>query len=191
MEIPTRFPRLCEGCPYWLAFAALKKLAPQTTIWGGDIGCYMLAGFKPHEIQDYLLCMGSSIGIGHGIEKSTNQKVVALIGDSTFFHSGIPALINTVYNNSNPLIIVLDNRITAMTGHQPNPGMGQTGMGDVSPEIKIEDVARACGVKHVKVVDPINFKELQETIKEYLDKKEVSLIVMRRICAYYAKKLKK
>ena len=190
-KIPTRFPRLCEGCPYWLAFAALKKLAPQTTIWGGDIGCYMLAGFKPHEIQDYLLCMGSSIGIGHGIEKSTNQKVVALIGDSTFFHSGIPALINTVYNNSNPLIIVLDNRITAMTGHQPNPGMGQTGMGDVSPEIKIEDVARACGVKHVKVVDPINFKELQETIKEYLDKKEVSLIVMRRICAYYAKKLKK
>jgi len=191
IDIPKRFPRLCEGCPYWLVFSALKKLAPKTTIWGGDIGCYMLAGFEPHEIQDYLLCMGASIGVSHGIRKSTKQKVVALIGDSTFFHAGIPALINIVYNNSNPLIVVMDNRITAMTGHQPNPGMGQTGMGEACPEIQIKDIVKAVGVKHVKVVDPINFKELQETIKEYLDKKEAAVIIMKRICTYYAKKLKK
>ncbi len=85
----------------------------------------------------------------------------------------------------------MDNRITAMTGHQPNPGMAQTGMGEVSPDIKIENIAKAAGVKHVKVVDPINFKELQETIKEYLNKKEVAVIIMRRMCAYYAKRLKR
>lgn len=191
LKIAPRFPRLCEGCPYWLVFAAIKKLAPKDVIWGGDIGCYMLAGYPPHEIQDYLLCMGSSIGIGHGIAKSTRQKVIALIGDSTFFHAGIPALINTVYNKSNPLIIVLDNRITAMTGHQPNPGMGETGMGDSSENIKIEDIAKACGVKHVKVVDPVNFKELQNVVKDYLAKDETALIVMRKMCAYYARKIKK
>lgn len=189
--LAARFPRLCEGCPYWLVFAAIKKLAPKNVVWGGDIGCYMLAGYPPHEIQDYLLCMGASIGVSHGISKSTSQKVIAFIGDSTFFHAGIPALINTVYNKSNPLIIVLDNRITAMTGHQPNPGMGKTGMGENVEEIKIEEIVRACGVKHVKVLDPINFQEFQETVKEYLNKDETAVIIVKRICAYYARKIKK
>jgi len=135
--------------------------------------------------------MGSSIGIAHGILKATSpafakatvskEKVIALIGDSTFFHVGIPALVNTVYNKSDPLIIVLDNRITAMTGHQPNPGQ----------EIKIEEVAKACGVKNIKVIDPINFQETENVIKEFLDKKEVSVVIMRRMCAYYARKIKK
>jgi len=191
VDLPKRFPRLCTGCPYWLVFSAIKKTAPKNTIFGGDIGCYMLAGFSPHNIQDYLLCMGSSIGIAHGIKKSSKQKLVALIGDSTFFHAGIPALINTVFNKTNPLIIVMDNRITAMTGLQPNPGMGRTGMGETTQEIKIENIARACGVKNVKVIDPINIKELQAAIKEFLNKKEVSVIVARRVCALFAKKQKK
>jgi len=192
-KIPLRFPRLCQGCPYWLSFAAIMKMAPKGTIFGGDIGCYMLAGFPPHEMQDYLLCMGSSIGIGHGIKKATGgrQKLVAFIGDSTFFHAGIPALINAVYNKSSLLVIVLDNRITAMTGHQPNPGMGKTGLGEVSEDIKIEDIARACGVKNVKTIDPLQVEELQKTIKEFLEKEEVSVIVSRRICAYYERKIKK
>jgi indolepyruvate ferredoxin oxidoreductase alpha subunit len=189
LEIGKRFPRLCTGCPYWFVFSAIKKAAPKETIFGGDIGCYMLAGFPPHNIQDYLFCMGSSIGIGHGIKKSNkNQKLIALIGDSTFFHAGIPALINTVFNKSNPLIIVMDNRITAMTGLQPHPGMGKTGMGEQTYEIKIEDIARACGVKNVRVIDPINVKQFQNTIKEFLNKKEVSIIVARRMCAYLARK---
>jgi len=191
LEIPKRFPRLCPNCPYWFVFSAIKKAATKGTIFGGDIGCYMLAGFPPHNIQDYLLCMGSSIGIAHGIKKSSNQKLIALIGDSTFFHAGIPALINTVFNKSNPLIIVMDNRITAMTGHQTNPGVGETGMGEITEEIKIDEIARACGVKNIKVIDPINIKELQNTIKEFLNKKEVSVIVARRMCALWAKRLKR
>ncbi len=179
--LAKRFPRLCPGCPYWLLFSALKKAAPKETIFGGDIGCYMLAGFPPHNLQDYLSCMGSSIGIGHGIKKATSQKLIALIGDSTFFHAGIPALINAVFNKSNPLIIVADNMTTAMTGHQPNPGQ----------EIKIENIVRACGVKNLKVIDPINFKELENTIKEFLEKKDVSVIISRHICALLEKKIKK
>jgi len=153
----------------------------------------MLAGFPPHEMQDYLFSMGSSIGIGHGIRKaSTNrQKLIAFIGDSTFFHAGIPALLNTVYNQSDPLIIIMDNRITAMTGHQPNPGMEKTGMGDPSPKIKIEDIVKACGVKHVKTIDPVDVKEMEKTVKDFVNKKEVSVIVARRMCALLAKKLKK
>jgi indolepyruvate ferredoxin oxidoreductase alpha subunit len=189
-KIPIRTPRFCLGCPHTLLLSVLKRLASKGAIFGGDIGCYMMAGYPPFSLQDYLFSMGSSMGIGHGIEKSSGQKVITFIGDSTFFHSGIPALINAVFNKSNLLVFVLDNRITAMTGHQPNPGMGKTGMGEDSPEIKIEDIARACGVKNVKVVDPINVSELEATIKEYMDKKEISLIVSRRICALLAKKQK-
>lgn len=183
LTLPKRYPRLCQGCPYWFPFTAVKELAPKGTVFGGDIGCYMLAGFPPHDIQDYLLCMGSGIGIGHGIIKASQnkQKLVAFIGDSTFFHSGMPALVNAVYNKSNPLIIVMDNRITAMTGHQPNPGQ----------VIKIEDIVKACGVKHIKVVDPQNVNELRATIKDFLTKKEVSVIVSKRICALWERRLKR
>lgn len=191
LDLPKRFPRLCPNCPYWFLFSAIKKAAPKGTIFGGDIGCYMLAGFSPHNIQDYLFCMGSSIGIAHGIKKSTKQKIIALIGDSTFFHAGIPALINTVFNKTNPLIIIADNRITAMTGHQPNPGMGETGMWESTKEIKIEDIVKACGVKNIRIIDPINIKELQATIKEFLNKEEVSVIISRRICALWDKRRKR
>jgi len=178
--LPIRTPRLCEGCPYWYAFATIKKVAPKGTIFGGDIGCNMMAGLNPHNIQDYLFSMGSSLGISHGVKKSTNQKVISIIGDGTFFHSGIPALINSVYNKSNQLIMVLDNRITAMTGHQNNPG----------EILEIEEIARACGVKNIKVLDPINMKELEETIKDYLNKEETTMIVCKRICALLAKRSK-
>jgi indolepyruvate ferredoxin oxidoreductase, alpha subunit len=126
--------------------------------------------------------MGASIGISHGVVKSTGQKVVLLMGDGTFFHSGIAGLINASYNKSNPLMIVLDNRITAMTGHQPNPGMGKNLMGEAAEELRIEEIAHSCGVKHIKVLDPINIKELEDTIKDFLAKAEISLIVCKRIC---------
>ncbi|MFH1656181.1 MAG: thiamine pyrophosphate-dependent enzyme [Candidatus Nealsonbacteria bacterium] len=189
-KISKRFPRLCVGCPYWLIFSAVKRIAPKGTIFGGGIGCYMLAGFPPHEIQDYLLDMGSSVGIAHGIKKNSNQKLITFVGDSSFFHAGIPALINVVYNKSNPLIIIMDNRITAMTGHQPNPGMGKTGMEEDTEEINIEDIVKAVGVKNVKTLDPKNIKELESTIKTFIDKKEVSVIIAKRICAYWDRKLK-
>ncbi len=176
-----RFPQLCSGCPYWLTFSTIKRAAPKGTIFGGEIGCYMLAAYPPHEMQDYLFCMGSSSSIAHGIMKavppSGGQKVIAFVGDSSFFHAGIPALINTIYNKSNPLIIVMDNRTTAMTGQQPHPGAPVEG-----EEIKIENVARSLGVRHVKTLDPVNVKELEATVKEFLSKKEVSMIVVRRPC---------
>lgn len=198
VKIPRRTARLCEGCPYWLVFPIIKRIAPEGTVFGGDIGCNMIAGLAPHNIQDYLFSMGAGLSISHGIKKSlqqnsdktTEQKVISIIGDGTFFHSGIPALINTVFNKSNPLLIILDNRITAMTGHQQNPGMGQTGMGEPTEELKIEEIVRACGVKHVKLLDPINVKELEDTIKEFLTKDEVSIIICKRICALLEKRQK-
>jgi indolepyruvate ferredoxin oxidoreductase alpha subunit len=188
-QIPRRTARLCEGCPYWFVFPTLKRIAPDA-IYGGDIGCNMIGGIAPHNLHDFLFCMGASTGISHGIKKVTNQKVISLMGDGTFFHSGIAPLINAVYNKSNPLVIILDNRITAMTGHQQNPGMGKTGMEEETEELKIEEIAKACGVKHIKVLDQGNAKEFEETVKEFLTKDEVSLIVCRRICALLAKRQK-
>lgn len=187
LDLPRRTARLCEGCPYWYIFPVLKRIFPDI-IFTGDIGCNMIAGLSPHNIQDTLFSMGASLGIAHGIRKSTNQKVISIMGDGTFFHAGMPALVNSVYNKSNPLIVVLDNRITAMTGHQPNPGMGKTLMGDSTEELRIEEIAKACGVKNIKVLDPINMQDLEETAKEFLAKDETSLIVCKRICALLAKR---
>ena len=191
LALAKRTARLCEGCPYWYILPTIKRIAPEGTIFGGDIGCNMIGGLPPHNMHDYLFCMGSSIGISHGVRKSTNQKVISLMGDGTFFHSGIAGLINAVYNKSNPLMVVLDNRITAMTGHQVNPGMGKTSMGEDTEELKIDEIAKACGVKHIKVLDPINIKELEDTVKEFLEKPEISLIVCKRICALLAKRQQK
>jgi indolepyruvate ferredoxin oxidoreductase alpha subunit len=187
-EVPRRFPRLCVACPYWFVFSAVKKLAPEGTIFGGDIGCYMIGGYPPHNLHDYMICMGSSTSIAHGIIKSTKQKVITFMGDSGFFHSGIPAIINAVYNKSNPLIIILENRITAMTGHQPNPDMGKTSMGEDAPEINISEVVRALGVKNVKVAEPKNMPEFESAVKEFIDKDEVSVIVAKQVCTYWYNK---
>jgi len=197
INFTRRYPQLCSaeiappGCPYWLLFSAIKKTAPENTVFGGDIGCYMIAANPPHFIQDYLFSMGASIGIAHGIKKSAKEKVIALIGDSTFFHAGIPALINAVFNKSNPLIIILNNGTTAMTGHQPHPGMGKTGMGEETTRIKIEDIIPALGVKNWRVVETKNFQEMSATIKDFLEKEEVSVIIAKGMCALFAKKLRK
>ena len=193
-QIPTykHIPRFCPNCPYWLVFPTIKKAVPENTIFGGDIGCYMLAGLPPNQAQDYLSCMGSSFGIAHGISKASGgkQKVIAFIGDSTFFHVGIPALINTVFNKSNPIFVILDNQTTAMTGHQTNPGIGKTGMSEPTYPIKIEDVVQAVGVKNLKVLDPANSEELTATVKEFLTKEEVSVIIARHMCALLVQRQK-
>jgi len=183
INLPKREPRFCPGCPYNFVYSILRRVAPQNTIFGGEIGCYMLAHYPPYETQDYLYCMGSDISIAHGIKKSieqstgeiSKQKIIAFVGDSSFFHAGIPPLINCVFNKSNPLIIVMDNGTTAMTGHQPNPGM---------TELRIEEIVQACGVKNVKIVDPANIKEFEKTVKDFLGKKEVSVIISRRPCIF-------
>ncbi len=188
LKIPKRSPQFCPGCPYWLVFNALKKAVdPKKVIFGGEIGCYMLAFYPPFHFQDYLFCMGSSVGVAHGIKKSSSkQKLISFVGDSSFFHSGIPALLNAVHNKSNPLIIVMDNQTTAMTGHQPNPGTNKTSMGDSVEGAKIENIIRACGVKNLKIIDPIKQKEFIKAVKDSLNNKinEVSVIIARRPCIY-------
>lgn len=190
IEIARRFPVMCPGCQHRVTFYAVKIAAPDA-VYGGDIGCYMLGIFPPISTTDFIFSMGASEGVIHGINKSTGQKTIAFIGDSTFFHAGIPALINAVYNKSNPLIIVLDNRATAMTGFQPHPGTGKTGMGEETKEILIEDIAKACGVENVKVVDPFNLNEMLSAIKEFLQKDKVSVIVAKRECQLLATRRKR
>jgi indolepyruvate ferredoxin oxidoreductase alpha subunit len=193
IKIPARPPILCPGCPYWWVINAIKKVVdPQKVIFGGEIGCYMLFSHKVINLQDYLYCMGSSTSVAHGISKMIphqknggGQKVICFVGDSSFFHAGIPALINTVFNQSNPLIIILENQTTAMTGHQPHPGVGD------GKAINIEDIVKACGIKNVKVIDQVeNQKEFEEALKEFLEKDEVSVIIARHICALLEKKKK-
>ena len=181
IETITRPPILCPGCPYWYVVNALKKIVNvNEVIFGGEIGCYMLFSHKAINLQDYLYCMGSSIGVAHGISKSSSQKVICFTGDSSFFHASIPALINTVFNESNPLIIILENQTTAMTGHQPHPG---------TKGIKILDIVKACGIKHVKEIDQTqNQKEFEETIKEFLEKNEPAVIIAKGECALLKKK---
>lgn len=186
-ELPARPPQLCPGCPYWLVFAAVKKAVDASkVVFGGDIGCYMIGALPPHELYDYMFCMGSSIGIAHGIKKAAaDQKVIAFIGDATFFHSGIEGLLNAVYNGSNPLIIIMNNDITAMTGHQPHPDS----VGAVHP-IPIENMVLACGVKpeNMKIIDQGQSEEFIAAVREFVDKPEVSVIIARRPCKFVAKK---
>ncbi len=184
IPVPKRLPQLCPGCPYWLVISAVKKAVNEKeVIFGGEIGCYMLFGNPPVNLQDYLSCMGSSVGIAHGIKKSTKQKLITFVGDSSFFHAGIPPLINTVFNKSNPLIIILNNETTAMTGYQPHPVSVGIDVG-----INIEKVVRACGVKNVKTIDPINQTEFINAIKEFIKKPDVSVIISKHPCKFVAKK---
>jgi indolepyruvate ferredoxin oxidoreductase alpha subunit len=182
LMIPIRKPMLCPGCPHRATYYAAKIAGGNETVYGGDVGCYILGIFPPLETQDFIFSMGASEGIVHGIKKVSDQKAIVFLGDSTFFHAGLPGLVNIVYNKSNPLIIILDNRITAMTGHQPNPGTGTTGMGEDTATIPIENVVKGLGIKNVKTIDPYNVKDMIGIVKEFLNKSEPSVIVARRAC---------
>lgn len=179
-NLPARPPVLCPGCSHRGVFYALNRLKAIVT---GDIGCYSLGAFAPLSAMDTIVCMGASVGNAHGLEKAgQGGRVAAVIGDSTFFHSGITGLLNVVYNRGASTTIVLDNRTTAMTGHQDNPGTGKTLMGEQTTETLIEDVARGIGVKRVRVIDPNNLEETLSVLKEELDSPEPSVIVSKRPC---------
>ncbi|MGD8763658.1 MAG: indolepyruvate ferredoxin oxidoreductase subunit alpha [Desulfobacteraceae bacterium] len=190
--VPQRPPTLCAGCSHRATYLEVKKAAEgMETVYPTDIGCYTLGLLPPLSTADFLLCMGSSVGTSGGFSQVTDKKVVAFIGDSTFFHSGIPGLINGVYNSHNFTLVILDNGTTAMTGHQPHPGVDMTklkleGYGRVS----IEAVVKAIGVKHVTVIKPYKVKKSTEAIKEALNYKGVSVIISEEPCALYAKALK-
>lgn len=187
-SIPIRAPVLCSGCPHRSMFYGVNRAVEELNIpikdvvFASDIGCYTLGLNPPYNAADYLLSMGSSIGDGGGFSKSTNQKVVSFIGDSTFFHSGISPLINGVHNKDNFVVTVLDNRITAMTGGQPNPGIPVDGMGDEAPEISIRKLAVAAGCSFVKVINPLNIEQVIKTYKEALEYDGVAVIISKSPC---------
>ncbi len=191
-EIPQRPPNLCAGCSHRATYYAVKKAAEgMETIYPTDIGCYTLGLLPPLSMADFLICMGSSVGTSCGFSKATDKKVIAFIGDSTFFHSGIPGLINAVFNNHDFTLIILDNGTTAMTGHQPHPGVDMKKLNfDEFGHVSIENVVRGIGVSHVAVIRPYNIKKSVETIKKALNYKGVSVVISKQMCTLYAKSLK-
>ena len=182
--IPMRPPVMCAGCPHRGLFYSLKKR--KCTVLG-DIGCYTLGAVPPLSAIEMTLCMGASIGATHGFNKvlgsESEGRTVAVIGDSTFVHSGMTGLANVAYNQSNSTVIVLDNSITGMTGHQQNPTTGLNIKGDPAGKIDLEALVRAMGINRVRVVDPYNLSECDTAIKEELAAAEPSVIISRRPCA--------
>ncbi|MBQ1703816.1 MAG: indolepyruvate ferredoxin oxidoreductase subunit alpha [Oscillospiraceae bacterium] len=182
--IPPRPPVMCSGCPHRGLFYSLKK--NKVTVLG-DIGCYTLGAVAPLSAMEVTLCMGASISSLHGFNKALGEasegKTVAVIGDSTFMHSGMTGLANIAYNQTNSTVIILDNSITGMTGHQQNPTTGYNLRGDPAGKIDLESLCRAIGINRVRVVDPYNLKECDEAIREELAAKEPSVIISRRPCA--------
>ena len=191
-ELPQRPPNLCAGCSHRATFYAVKKAAEGLeTIYPTDIGCYTLGFLPPLGMGDFLVCMGSSAGTGCGFSQATDKKVISFVGDSTFFHSGIAGLINAVFNNHDLTLVILDNGTTAMTGHQPHPGVDMTALGmNEFGRIDIEAVVRALGVEHVSVIRPFKVKKSVAAVREALAYKGVSVVISKEICTLYAKSLK-
>lgn len=180
--LPSRPPILCAGCPHRASYYVIKRTGGEKAVYSDDIGCYALGIAPPLGIGDIMICMGASVGTAQGISKVTGRDTLATIGDSTFFHAGIPGLVNAVYNNSRITVVVLDNLATAMTGHQPHPGTGVTGMRTATEKVLIEDIAKGCGVKYVKVVNPFKTKEASAVLKEALHQAGPSVVVFRAPC---------
>ncbi|WP_010293052.1 indolepyruvate ferredoxin oxidoreductase subunit alpha [Clostridium senegalense] len=194
---PSRPPVLCPGCPHRGIFYAVSKY--KDVISTSDIGCYTLGMNPPLNVGDTVICMGASISGGIGIERASivgkreGKKVFSFIGDSTFFHSGVTGLINSVYNNTPIVTVILDNRITGMTGHQENPGSGKTLQNEPAPMVDIESLVVSCGVKkeNIRVVDPYKLKETEDAVKDAHNSKEPFVIVTKQPCALIKEVLKK
>ena len=191
-EIANRPPNLCSGCSHRATFYAIKQAAQgMDVIHPSDIGCYTLGFMPPLSIGDFVICMGGSVSTSCGFSKATDQKVVSVVGDSTFFHSGITGLVNAVFNRHNFTLVILENGITAMTGHQPHPGvdmelMGMSGYGRVD----IENLVKALGVEHVSVIKPFKVKNSIETLKEAMAFDGVSVVISKEPCILWAKGIK-
>lgn len=185
-KIVSRPPTLCAGCPHRGFFYELGKR--KNVMVAGDIGCYTLGFAEPYNAMDYNICMGASISAGHGAQQVFNMKennkmrVVSVLGDSTFFHTGINSLLDVVYNGSNTVNVILDNRITGMTGHQENPGTGYTLQGKETIEVNIEALVRACGIKNVITIDPNDLKAVKNGLDWALSLDEPSVIITRWPC---------
>lgn len=192
-KIVPRPPSLCAGCPHRGFFYEIGKR--KDAVISGDIGCYTLGFAPPYNAMDMAVCMGASLSMAHGLQQVFNMKedntkrAVGVLGDSTFFHSGINSLMGALYNKGNAINVILDNRITGMTGHQENPGSGYTIQGEETSMVNIEDLVKALGVKNVRVIDPNDLKVMKETIDWAFSIDEPSVIITRYPCVL--KKLSK
>lgn len=184
-KAPPRPPVLCPGCPHSASFYAIRKVVNElgNAALPSDIGCYTLGINKPLEGVDITICMGASVGTSNGLAHVIKDKIIATIGDSTFLHAGIPALINAVYNDARFVLVILDNSTTGMTGHQPHPGIGVRGCGEVGKAVKIEDIAKGCGVEFVEIVNPYNVRKMVDTLKRAVEHKGVAVVIARQPCA--------
>jgi len=180
VELAARKPLLCAGCPHRFAFVVLKKL--KLTV-AGDIGCYTLAALPPLSTLHSCVCMGAGITLSEGLQRALpNEKIVGVLGDSTFIHSGITGLINAVYNKAKGVIIILDNSITAMTGGQQNPATGLTIRNEVTKKLNLEKLCKSCGADNVDVIDHSNIVEFEKLVKKRVDEKALSVIIARSPC---------
>ncbi len=183
VALPMRPPNMCAGCPHRGIFYNLSRMK---LFVSGDIGCYTLGFLPPLSAMDSCVCMGASVGIAHGMAKALGTeakgKIVSVIGDSTFIHSGLSGLINSVYNGSSSLLIILDNRITAMTGQQNNPASGCNIKGEAANAIDLEALCRAVGVRHVDVVNPHDIKACRQVLEKALERDEASVVIARAPC---------
>ncbi len=186
--IPARPPVLCAGCPHRATFYVLGKLGLNVS---GDIGCYTLGAVAPLSALDTCICMGASISAGLGMAKARgeafNRTLVSVLGDSTFIHSGITGLIDVVYNRGANTVIILDNSITGMTGHQDNPTTGKTIRGEATRQVDLEALCRAVGVEHVVIADPFDVKRFEQVVREEVARDEPSVIIAQRPCALLKK----
>ncbi len=183
VKAPSRPPNLCPGCPHRASFYAAKTACNDSAVYAMDIGCYTLGLLPPLRVADTEVCMGSSVGVAGGLSKATGQKVISFIGDSTFFHSGIPALINALHNKHDFVLAILDNRTTAMTGHQSHPGIPLDGMGDPAPSLDIADLVRGLGIDFVEVVDPYELEPTTDTFKRAFEHEGIAVVIARQTCA--------
>ena len=184
LDLPMRPPNMCAGCPHRGLFYGLSKM--KNVFISGDIGCYTLGFLPPLSAMDACVCMGASITMAHGMAKAMGKsgegRIVAVLGDSTFMHSGITGLLNAVYNKSYASVIILDNRTTAMTGHQENPASGRTILGEPAPALDLEQLCRALGVQRVVVVNPHDIEATRKVLKEEVESPDLSVIISRAPC---------
>lgn len=187
-DLPKRPPNLCAGCPHRGAYYAVREVFGENAVYSSDIGCYTLGFLPPFRAADFLLCMGSSISTGAGFARASGKPVVAFIGDSTFFHSGITGLIDAVAYNHDILIVILDNRTTAMTGHQPNPGVDTTIFGENPNPVDLMALIRACGIEPVKV-NPLNHKAMVGALQTFAGQKGPRVLVAEYPCPIHARRV--
>ncbi len=187
-DLPGRPPNLCPGCAHRSAYYAARKVFGDDAVYSSDIGCYTLGLVPPLKAADFLVCMGSSVSAGSGFARGGRGRVVAFIGDSTFFHSGMTGLANAVFNNHDLLLVILDNGTTAMTGHQPNPGMLQEKLGENATHLDIENIVRGLGVTQFAAVRGSNLKALLAAFEEMRDQKGVRVILAQEPCMLYARR---